>query len=389
GYNLDVINLQETYLSQQNIEYIKKNIWKHESFWTSKVAILAGNKNIHFKNVEEIENGITASFLHNNRAIQVTNIYVPFNDDRRDFFNNWIPGKRENSVNVIVGEFNTSIGSIYSQNLNQLSDFTNVVKIVGEKSLINCRQKNFPSAMKLDYIFIDNDYANFCQKIKTHFRFSKPLVVCTLETVIWRLNKKLLDVPIVEKRINKEITSVNSVLEWDHLKKNLQSVFCHYKHKAFEKQNDKSTDFDLTWSDVSSDISHLEDHKIQEDLIKAGWGEKKERSTSKIQDPSDPTSNNPINILSYIKTYYQELFKKDNIDSNLARKITDELPSITEDQNNSLIETITCEEVSNTIAQLKNDKSPGIDGLPFEFYKKFQEKLVPLLGKIFNQILKT
>ncbi|CAG8568777.1 10533_t:CDS:10 [Cetraspora pellucida] len=225
--------------------------------------------------------------------------------------------------------------SVYSEKLNQLSDFTNVVKLVGKNSLINYRQKNYPLANKFDYIFVDNDYTNFCQKVVTHFKFSKPLVVCTLETVIWKLNKTLLNDPEVEESINNKISSVNSVLEWDYLKKNLQSVFCAFKHKTF-KQNNKSTDFNLTWSDVSNDLSHLEDREIQDDLIKAGWGEKKEKSTSNIRNPSDPTSKDPIKILSYIKTYYQELFKKDTINLNIACKITNNLPSITEEQNNSL-----------------------------------------------------
>ncbi|CAG8719428.1 3842_t:CDS:1, partial [Ambispora leptoticha] len=40
-----------------------------------------------------------------------------------------------------------------------------------------------------------------------------------------------------------------------------------------------------------------------------------------------------------------------------------------------------------TIKQLPNNKSSGIDGLTYEFYKLTEEQIVPILEKIFNQVL--
>ncbi|CAG8744394.1 5155_t:CDS:2, partial [Ambispora leptoticha] len=41
------------------------------------------------------------------------------------------------------------------------------------------------------------------------------------------------------------------------------------------------------------------------------------------------------------------------------------------------------------IRQLPNNKSPGIDGLIYEFYKLIEEYITPILEKIFNQILES
>lgn len=40
-----------------------------------------------------------------------------------------------------------------------------------------------------------------------------------------------------------------------------------------------------------------------------------------------------------------------------------------------------------TIKPLKNNKSPGTDGLPGEFYRFFADQLSPILVKVFNSAL--
>lgn len=45
---------------------------------------------------------------------------------------------------------------------------------------------------------------------------------------------------------------------------------------------------------------------------------------------------------------------------------------------------ISVEEVIKSVNYLKNNKSPGTDGLITEFYKEFTKDLVPFLLKMFN-----
>ena len=63
------------------------------------------------------------------------------------------------------------------------------------------------------------------------------------------------------------------------------------------------------------------------------------------------------------------------------------LNKLTEETAKEIISPITEEEIRVTIANLKNNKSPGVDGFPGEFYKAFVNELAPNLCKVFNYVL--
>jgi len=52
-----------------------------------------------------------------------------------------------------------------------------------------------------------------------------------------------------------------------------------------------------------------------------------------------------------------------------------------------MIQPISLQEISDTIKTLKNNKSPGTDGFPGEFYKCLKEEITPILFKVFNYAL--
>lgn len=382
--NFDVINLQNINLNKPNRDFAKEHYWRYDSIWTSNTAILAGNENIQFNDTEEFENGITTIVKYYKMTLQITNIYISSLIDGLKLCKQWMPYRSENIINVIVCESEEiSLHLIYNEENEEIPGFTNVVDILGERFIQGAQDNSFP-----DCIYIDNDYTHFCKKIEVFYdEFSKPLVVCTLESFIWKLKKQMLEDPKVVYDITKEITSVNTVYEWDQLKNQFQSVFRSSKLNFFEEPKKELMSFD----DIDSSDGDFDslDQTLQNELIKGGWAKKNENATSVVRDPSAPDSKDPTEIFIYIKTYYQKLFKKDDFDIDIASEITDDLPHVNEEENNSLTDEITCEEISKTIARLDNEKDPGIDGLPFEFYKKFQKKLTPILRKIFNHILRT
>ena len=57
---------------------------------------------------------------------------------------------------------------------------------------------------------------------------------------------------------------------------------------------------------------------------------------------------------------------------------------LTEEDRQLLEKCIEIEEMKNTVQQLKNNKSPGIDGLPAEFYKIFWNDIKHILFESFN-----
>ena len=49
---------------------------------------------------------------------------------------------------------------------------------------------------------------------------------------------------------------------------------------------------------------------------------------------------------------------------------------------------ISLQEIKNSLNLLKNNKSPGTDGLTTEFYKAFADELAPFLLEVFTECLK-
>ena len=57
------------------------------------------------------------------------------------------------------------------------------------------------------------------------------------------------------------------------------------------------------------------------------------------------------------------------------------------EQNEYLTKLIIKNELNQARYQMQNDKSPGIDGIPVEFYKTFYETLENDLIQLYNNIL--
>ena len=64
------------------------------------------------------------------------------------------------------------------------------------------------------------------------------------------------------------------------------------------------------------------------------------------------------------------------------------LPSLNQEEAETLNRPITRAEVEAAINSLPTTKSPGPDGFTAEFYQTYKEELVPLLLKLFQTIQK-
>ena len=104
SYKLDIILLQETNLNNKATREFLQQQWLFDSVWSSKAAILAGNKNISFKDNKTEQNGrvITTFTSYRNYTIKITNIYAPPNQpDRILFFNHWTSTMNPEAINII------------------------------------------------------------------------------------------------------------------------------------------------------------------------------------------------------------------------------------------------------------------------------------------------
>ena len=60
---------------------------------------------------------------------------------------------------------------------------------------------------------------------------------------------------------------------------------------------------------------------------------------------------------------------------------------VTEEQNNQITKPLSKNEIKEAISQMENQKSPGVDGIPIEFYKEYYTLLEEDLHQLHRNIL--
>ena len=94
-------------------------------------------------------------------------------------------------------------------------------------------------------------------------------------------------------------------------------------------------------------------------------------------------------ILSEIKSYYKNLFS--NNDDQLTNVRLEDLfqnvdiNKLTKSESDSLEGELTILELSNALSKMKNNKTPGIDGYPADFFKVFWAKIKYFVLRSINQ----
>ncbi len=89
---------------------------------------------------------------------------------------------------------------------------------------------------------------------------------------------------------------------------------------------------------------------------------------------------NPTKILEGMANFYENLYSSKNdtseLEANSREFLSDNnIKKLNEQQKASCEGNITGSEILNAIKNMRKDKSPGIDGLPVEFYKHFWDSL--------------
>ena len=114
------------------------------------------------------------------------------------------------------------------------------------------------------------------------------------------------------------------------------------------------------------------------------------RQIPQITNNSGSTTTDLLEINNTFRDYYLKLYKSDT--SNNTPEMTTffnrlNLPQLTIEQNNTLDSPLQLTEIINSINSMQSGKSPGIDGYPADFYKKFSNQLAPLLLEMYEDSL--
>ena len=245
---------------------------------------------------------------------------------------------------------------------------------------------------------------------------------------VWRFNTSLLQDAVYEKEIVNIIqqgkykySTCNAADQWEMIKHDIMKYSMNYSRtKAKEKKEDHFLKFktiemlqaqidddpepERTNEQIDTMLAEIEadrQAKIEAVAIrcKAQWmidGEQnskyffnleKRNSINKtmhacMKENGEKTTN-PTEILQEQSKFYRRLYSKDDqVRFTLKNTYGKQL---TETQKSTLEEAPSKEEIVSSIKSMLNDKTPGIDGFPVEFYKHFSDNVVLMLQKMYMQ----
>ena len=173
----------------------------------------------------------------------------------------------------------------------------------------------------------------------------------------------------LKDKITKEIYKIEEIpddLEKDHIL--AQYTYLRQKLKQIEEFEiegyKRRVKYLASYEKAEPDIafySKLEEKKIAKDII----GQLSETKDSEIYTDKE-------NIMKIATKYYSDLYTP----SKTNRKTQDKLlrniqKKITQEQKEKLDAPITIDEIKTAIFQIKPGKSPGLDGIPAEFYQEY------------------
>ena len=119
--------------------------------------------------------------------------------------------------------------------------------------------------------------------------------------------------------------------------------------------------------------------------------EKRNAELSSIHklDINGQTSVNMKEISYCVKHFYEELYAEElhNTNETFFSSIKNVVKCIDEDSKKACDEKITVAEIKICISKVKNNKSPGNDGLTSEFYKEFKDDIADFLLCVFEEAL--
>ena len=110
------------------------------------------------------------------------------------------------------------------------------------------------------------------------------------------------------------------------------------------------------------------------------------RSISKIKTCADITISESSEILKELEKFYSKLYTSGGtIDYSFLETI--EIPCISEQSKQELDTCITIEELGKAVKMIENNKSPGVDGIPIEFYKCFWARIKEFMLSLYEEII--
>ena len=104
----------------------------------------------------------------------------------------------------------------------------------------------------------------------------------------------------------------------------------------------------------------------------------------RIRLPFGDVTENPSEIKTCIHSFYQNLYANVDVDVNAQDSLLEDIPSLDPSDVQACDEPISMEELEQAVKQLNTNKTPGLDGLTPEFFKKFWPTIKYDFLSVFN-----
>lgn len=300
------------------------------------------------------------------------------------------------------------------------------------------RQKTPPIHSRLDYWLISDALFDCVEDmdILPSFKSDHSPIILHLASIkkqgkgkgLWKLNNSFLQEDKYIKGLTENITlwqtecnSVNSRETWEYIKYKIRQFSITYgkqkvtrmtkteleletKLKHLEEILDQTPnlhnneDLYKEINETKSKLEEIDNYKTEGLIMRSRcqWYEKGEKSNeyflrlenrnrikktmNKLQRPDGTLTTDPKEILDLQANYYETLYspgKEKTKEETIDYLSQIDTPQLSEEQKLSCEGELTIEECLSSLKALKNNKTPGNDGLTIEFYKKFW----PILGK--------
>ncbi len=104
----------------------------------------------------------------------------------------------------------------------------------------------------------------------------------------------------------------------------------------------------------------------------------------RLKDNNGHYTEDPMKMRQIAVDFYSNLYAMDNTDELNRDELLKDLPRISSEHKEALETELSFEELTAAVMSLSLGRSPGIDGLPTEFYRTFWK----IIGSDYFEVVK-
>ena len=127
---------------------------------------------------------------------------------------------------------------------------------------------------------------------------------------------------------------------------------------------------------------------IMSELFKREKRKAIQKTMTQLESDSGEVLTNKNDMIDFVTEFYQNLYAEVPSDPAISDYFLKDRPKLTEEEKLACEGPFILEELEFAVKKSRGSTSPGVDGLPIEFYKSFFGLIGPRLIDVFNSMLR-